>query len=103
LPPRCGYSSLLSLSQLPIDILKIARPFLQASGPGATKATGLLAGMIGLGRHLGLLTVTEGIETPEQRELLEAAGGDVGQGFLLGRPIDAAAATQLLAAASVAP
>jgi diguanylate cyclase (GGDEF)-like protein len=91
-----GYSSLLSLAQLPIDILKIARPFLQASGPGASKATGLLAGMIGLGRHLGLLTVTEGIETPEQRELLDAAGCDVGQGFLLGRPGDAAAIGRLL-------
>jgi len=92
-----GYSSLLSLSQLPIDILKIARPFLQASGPGTAKATGLLAGMIGLGRHLGLLTVAEGIETPEQRELLDAAACDVGQGFLLGRPADAAATTRLLA------
>jgi diguanylate cyclase (GGDEF)-like protein len=91
-----GYSSLLSLSQLPIDILKIARPFLQASGPGASKATGLLAGMIGLGRHLGLLTVAEGIERPEQRELLQAAGCDVGQGFLLGRPANAAATTRLL-------
>ncbi|HEY1712490.1 MAG TPA: EAL domain-containing protein [Solirubrobacteraceae bacterium] len=91
-----GYSSLLSLAQLPIDILKIARPFLQASGPGTAKATGLLAGMIGLGRHLGLLTVAEGIETQEQRDLLEAAGCDVGQGFLLGRPADAAATTRLL-------
>jgi EAL domain-containing protein (putative c-di-GMP-specific phosphodiesterase class I) len=89
---------LVYFAQLPIDILKIARPFLQASGPGTAKATGLLAGMIGLGRHLGLLTVTEGIETPEQRELLEAAGCDVGQGFLLGRPADAAATTKLLLA-----
>jgi EAL domain-containing protein (putative c-di-GMP-specific phosphodiesterase class I) len=95
-----GYSSLLSLAQLPIDILKIARPFLEASGPGTAKATGLLAGMIGLGRHLGLLTVAEGIETAEQRELLEVAGCDVGQGFLLGRPADAEATTELLAARS---
>ncbi len=93
-----GYSSLLSLAQLPIDILKVARPFLQASGPGAAKATGLLAGMIGLGRHLGLLTVAEGIETPEQRELLLSAGCDLGQGFLLGRPADAAATSRLLSA-----
>jgi diguanylate cyclase (GGDEF)-like protein len=95
-----GYSSLLSLAQLPIDILKIARPFLQASGPGTAKASGLLAGMIGLGRHLGLLTVTEGIETPEQRELLDTAGCDVGQGFLIGRPADAAATTRLLSSTS---
>jgi EAL domain-containing protein (putative c-di-GMP-specific phosphodiesterase class I) len=42
------------------------------------------------------MTVTEGIETQEQRELLEAAGCDVGQGFLLGRPVDAAATTRML-------
>jgi diguanylate cyclase (GGDEF)-like protein len=95
-----GYSSLLSLAQLPIDILKIARPFLQAAGPGLAKATGLLAGMIGLGRHLGLLTVAEGIETAEQRELLEAAGCDVGQGFLLGRPVDTATMTRLITESS---
>jgi diguanylate cyclase (GGDEF)-like protein len=97
-----GYSSLLSLAQLPIDVLKIARPFLEASGLGTAKATGLLAGMIGLGRHLGLLTVAEGIETVEQRELLEAAGCDVGQGFLLGRPADTAATTRLLSASAAA-
>ena len=93
-----GYSSLLSLAQLPIDVIKIARPFLTAAGPDRAKATGLLAGMIGLGRHLGLLTVTEGIERPEQRELLVATGCDVGQGFLLGRPADAAATSRLLGA-----
>jgi EAL domain-containing protein (putative c-di-GMP-specific phosphodiesterase class I) len=92
---------LLSLAQLPIDILKIARPFLQVSGSGAAKATGLLAGMIGLGRHLGLLTVTEGIETADQRELLVSAGCDVGQGFLLGRPADAAATARLLTSRGV--
>jgi EAL domain-containing protein (putative c-di-GMP-specific phosphodiesterase class I) len=36
--------------------------------------------------------------TAEQRELLEAAGCDVGEGFLLGRPADAAATTKLLLA-----
>jgi diguanylate cyclase (GGDEF)-like protein len=91
-----GYSSLLSLSQLPIDVVKIARPFLAASSQGSRKATGLLAGMIGLGRHLGLTTIAEGIETEEQRNLLVTLGCDVGQGYLLGRPMDAAGATELL-------
>lgn len=91
-----GYSSLLSLSQLPADILKVARPFLAAARPGDHKATGMLAGMIGLGRHLGLVTVAEGIETTEQRHLLERLGCDVGQGYLLGRPVPAAEAGELL-------
>ncbi len=93
-----GYSSLLSLSQLPIDVLKIARPFLEASAQDSRKANGLLAGMIGLGRHLGLTTVAEGIETPEQLDLLIQLACDVGQGYLLGRPVGAANATHLLRA-----
>jgi diguanylate cyclase (GGDEF)-like protein len=97
-----GYSSLLSLSQLPVDLLKVARPFLEAAGPGANKATGLLAGMIALGSHLGLITVAEGIETPVQHELLRELGCDVGQGYLLGRPLNATRATELLVPAPVA-
>jgi EAL domain-containing protein (putative c-di-GMP-specific phosphodiesterase class I) len=96
-----GYSSLLSLSQLPVDLLKIARPFLQALGPGEPKADGLLAGMVALGRHLGLMTVAEGIETTEQHELLVDLGCDLGQGYLLGRPLDADGASQLVHRAAV--
>jgi predicted signal transduction protein with EAL and GGDEF domain len=49
----------------------------------------------GLVPPLEFIPVAEAIETVEQRELLEAAGCDVGQGFLLGRPADAAATTRL--------
>ncbi|HET8979927.1 MAG TPA: EAL domain-containing protein [Solirubrobacteraceae bacterium] len=96
-----GYSSLLSLSQLPVDLLKVARPFLQASGATVPKAKGLLAGMVALGRHLGLMTVAEGIETTEQHELLVELGCDLGQGFLLGRPSDASGAAELVRRAAV--
>ena len=91
-----GYSSLLSLAQLPVDLVKVARPFLQASGSGEVKANGLLAGMIALGRHLGLMTVAEGIETTGQHELLVELGCDLGQGYLLGRPVNAAGAAALV-------
>ena len=91
-----GYSSLLSLSQLPVDLLKVARPFLSALGPGDPKACGMLAGMVALGRHLGLMTIAEGIETSDQHEFLVDLGCDLGQGFLLGRPSDAAGATELV-------
>jgi diguanylate cyclase (GGDEF)-like protein len=91
-----GYSSLLSLSQLPVDLLKVARPFLKAVGPGQPKANGLLAGMVALGRHLGLMTIAEGIETADQHEFLVDLGCDLGQGFLLGRPSDSAGAAELV-------
>jgi EAL domain-containing protein (putative c-di-GMP-specific phosphodiesterase class I) len=91
-----GYSSLVDLSELPVDMLKIAMPFVQAAGGSNRKATGLLAGILGLGRHLGLMTIAEGIELPEQRAALIELGCELGQGYLLGRPLDAARATELL-------
>jgi EAL domain-containing protein (putative c-di-GMP-specific phosphodiesterase class I) len=42
--------------------------------------------------------VAEGIEREDQRELLVELGCDLGQGYLLSRPLDAAAAGQLLVA-----
>ena len=96
-----GYSTLLNLSHLPIDILKIAKPFLDRSPSDQRNPHGLLAGVIGFGRHLGLTTVAEGIEHPAQRALLVELGCDLGQGFLFGRPLDTAAATRLLAAEQV--
>jgi diguanylate cyclase (GGDEF)-like protein len=92
-----GYSTLLNLSNLPIDILKIAKPFLDMPARDHRHPNGLLAGIVGFGRHLGLTTVAEGIERPDQRALLAELGCDLGQGFLLGRPLDARAASALLA------
>ena len=93
-----GYSTLLNLSNLPIDILKIAKPFLDLPARDQRNPHGLLAGIVGFGRHLGLTTVAEGIERPDQRTLLTELGCDLGQGFLLGRPLNAGAASALLAA-----
>jgi diguanylate cyclase (GGDEF)-like protein len=93
-----GYSSLLTLAHLPIDLLKIPRPFLPPAGGEDPSAAGLLAGIVGIGQHLGLATVAEGIELPEQHALLSELGCDLGQGYLLGRPADAARTTELLRA-----
>jgi EAL domain-containing protein (putative c-di-GMP-specific phosphodiesterase class I) len=46
---------------------------------------------------LGVTPLAEGIETPEQAELLVSFGCRLAQGYLFGRPADAAAALQLLA------
>ena len=92
-----GYSSIGYLRQLPVDILKIDRSFIsgeRASQPGDV----LLEAIVGLARHLGLDVIPEGIEEPEQLARLRALGCKAGQGFLLGRPMPAAAIDQLLAA-----
>jgi diguanylate cyclase (GGDEF)-like protein len=94
-----GYSSLLSLAELPVDLLKVAGPFLEATAADSGKPAGLLAGILGLGGHLGLMTIAKGIERPEQRQLLIDLGCEFGQGNLLGPPLDAAGARELLSAA----
>jgi diguanylate cyclase (GGDEF)-like protein len=91
-----GYSSLLNLAQMPVDLIKIAKPFVAAVGQKSRIPSGLLAGIVGLGRHLGLMTVAEGVERPEQRALLIELGCELGQGYLLGPPLDAAGAGALL-------
>ena len=91
-----GSSSLLSLVDLPVDLLKIAGAFLEAEEGGGRNSTGLLAGILGLGRHLGLKTVAKAIERPEQHALLVELGCDLGQGYLLGPPLETAAAGELL-------
>ena len=49
-----------------------------------------------LARAFDVTVVGEGVETEEQLEALAATGCDVAQGFLLGRPMSAAAITDLL-------
>jgi diguanylate cyclase (GGDEF)-like protein len=81
-----GYSSLAALRELPVDVLKIPKPFLDGRGrPDHERA--LLAMLVGLGPLLGLQVVAEGIEREEQRALLGELGCELGQGYLLGRPV----------------
>jgi diguanylate cyclase (GGDEF)-like protein len=85
-----GYSSLAYLQQFPIDVLKIDRSFVSGIADSAESAA-LVHTLVQLGKVLGLQTIAEGIEYPEQRELLQAENVDVGQGFLFSRPLDAEA------------
>ncbi len=79
-----GYSSLSQLHRLPVTEVKIDRSFI--ADITDADSTGLIEGIIGLGRGLKLRIVAEGIETPEQLRILRALGCDRVQGYLLGRP-----------------
>jgi diguanylate cyclase (GGDEF)-like protein/PAS domain S-box-containing protein len=79
-----GYSSLSYLRRLPIDILKIDKSFL---GDSAGRGSELLASVAALGATLGLTTVAEGIEEPEQLAQVRAAGCTMGQGYHFARPL----------------
>jgi diguanylate cyclase (GGDEF)-like protein/PAS domain S-box-containing protein len=87
-----GYSSLSYLQRFPIDILKIAKPFIDdvtETGAGANRRA-LAQAVITLGATLSVRTIAEGIEQPQQLTRLQELGCDLGQGFHFSRPVPAA-------------
>lgn len=83
-----GYASLAYLGQLPVDIIKIDPSFVAGLGSDET-LTLLTRTIVRLGSDLGLAVVAEGIERPEQLDLLREMGCPRGQGFLVARPMAA--------------
>jgi len=81
-----GYSSLSYLRCLPVDYLKIDRSFVE-SLDGDAAAADLVRAIIDLGDRLQLITIAEGIETPEQAGFLTGAGCRLAQGFYFSRPL----------------
>jgi len=82
-----GYSSLRYIRRFPADVFKIAKPFVD----GLLEANDavLAETIVALGRSLGLETIAESIEEPEQLERLRALECSLGQGYLLGLPVAA--------------
>ena len=90
-----GYSSLGYLSTLPIDRLKIDRSFVASSLSEANSSV-IIEAVLSLARSLGLSTIAEGVETEAQRRFLRQQGCQQMQGYLLGRPMDAASIGRFL-------
>lgn len=80
-----GYSSLGTLRQFPFDKLKIDRSFVNNLGIDPD-ATSMVNAILAMGSSLRLTVTAEGVETQIQLDTLCAAGCDIMQGFLLGRP-----------------
>jgi len=85
-----GWSSLAYLVGLPIDVLKMDRQFL-AHVETDPQRRALCSSVLHLGTSLGLAVVVEGVETQAELQLLLDMGHRFIQGFLLARPLDAAA------------
>jgi diguanylate cyclase (GGDEF)-like protein len=81
-----GWSSLAYLARLPVDILKMDREFV-AEIERDSRGAALVAGVIELGRSLGMDVVAEGVETPGQAALLQDMACRYLQGYLFGRPM----------------
>jgi diguanylate cyclase (GGDEF)-like protein/PAS domain S-box-containing protein len=83
-----GYSSLSWLRQLPIDVLKIDKEFVDGIASRAEDSM-LVGAVIDLAHNLGLRTVAEGIEGADQLAGLRQLHCDFGQGYFFARPLPA--------------
>jgi EAL domain-containing protein (putative c-di-GMP-specific phosphodiesterase class I) len=90
-----GYSSLSYLNEFDIDYIKIDRSFVK-NLHGDSDQLILCEAIIVMAHKLGIQVVAEGVETTEQRDLLQQAGCDYAQGYLFSPPIPATAFDTLL-------
>jgi diguanylate cyclase (GGDEF)-like protein/PAS domain S-box-containing protein len=81
-----GYSSLSYLRQMPVDVLKIDKSFID-DVLGSKQQRALVNAIVTLARNLDLAVVAEGIEEPAQQALLAQMGCPFGQGYLFSRPV----------------
>jgi diguanylate cyclase len=81
-----GYSSLSYLQRFPFDKIKIDQSFIRALESN-TDSSAIVRAVIGLGRSLKMPVIAEGVETPEQLELLRREHCEEIQGYLIGRPM----------------
>ena len=95
-----GYSSLSYLRRLPFDKIKIDRSFLRSADTAADGAA-IIRAMVGLGDSLGITTLVEGVETPEQLATVRSAGAGHVQGYLFSPPRPAAEIRGMLDAPSM--
>ncbi|MET0424959.1 MAG: EAL domain-containing protein [Actinoplanes sp.] len=81
-----GYSSLSYLRQMPVDVLKVDKSFIDDI-LGSDQQRALVDAIVTLARNLDLKVVAEGIEDAGQRAELARMGCPYGQGYLFSRPV----------------
>ena len=89
-----GYSSLSYLRELPIDVLKVDKSFVDGIAVSGQRLA-LAEGIVQLARTLRLEVIAEGIESEVQRDLLTSMGCQFGQGYVLAMPMPASEAETL--------
>ncbi|MEY8203697.1 MAG: EAL domain-containing protein [Bermanella sp.] len=93
-----GYSSLAQLKQLPIDVLKIDKSFIDEINQNDS-SNAIVKSIIDLAHSLKISVVAEGVETLEQFAFLQKSHCDVVQGYYFSKPLDMANASAYLRSA----
>jgi diguanylate cyclase (GGDEF)-like protein len=97
-----GYSSLNYLRRFSIDRIKIAQEFISELATSA-EAASIVKLILGLSRDFGKEVIAEGVETPEQFNLLQGWDCQNVQGFYFARPMSAEAIGPILKAGTITP
>ena len=82
-----GYSSLGMLKDIKVDVLKIDMMFLRET-ENHVRSRIILKNVISMAKDLGMLVITEGVESKEQVDFLTLYGCDIFQGYYFSKPID---------------
>lgn len=90
-----GYSSLNMLKEAPVDEIKLDMRFLSAADPYG-RAEEILHMIITMGNHMKLSIIAEGVETEQQKVMLQGFGCNKAQGYFYARPMREAEYTELL-------
>ncbi|RYG86878.1 EAL domain-containing protein [bacterium] len=80
-----GYSSLHLLTQILPDVVKLDMGLIRGIETDPVRQK-VVEHLLSLASSLGVTTVVEGVETPAERDFCRAAGADLVQGYLYGRP-----------------
>jgi diguanylate cyclase (GGDEF)-like protein len=93
-----GYSSLSYLDQLPVQVLKIDRKFVNGitQGEGGGSSIEIVKATISLAHSLNIMVVAEGIETEQQYQILKSYGCDFGQGYYIAKPLSSEDAARFM-------
>ncbi|MFA6627690.1 MAG: EAL domain-containing protein, partial [Bacilli bacterium] len=90
-----GYSSLILLRDLPVDILKLDKGFLKNNIVGKKEMV-IIENIVHMAQELGIDVVSEGVESEEQLKFLMKIGCHFIQGFYFAQPMEVEKATDML-------
>jgi EAL domain-containing protein (putative c-di-GMP-specific phosphodiesterase class I) len=82
-----GYSSLSYLQRVPFDKIKIDRSFVSGASDPESRNAALIRAMVGLASDLKMQTTAEGVETPDELQLVRDLGCSLVQGYIFGKPM----------------
>jgi diguanylate cyclase (GGDEF)-like protein len=90
-----GYSSLGYLKKAPFDKIKIDQSFVRGAASATNRNAAIIRAIVTLAETLGMDTCAEGVETHDDLQLIRELGVSMVQGYIFGRPSEAAVAREM--------